>query len=197
MNDDELPDANGHFAYKYIGDDKNITIPDCAYEVGEYLCFEDSDVESITMSASVKVIGDQAFYSYKKLTEVKLNEGLEKIGIQAFSDTGLSSLNIPSTVNTLETCFIEYTDIRDIDVPASVTTFDNAFASSNIYSITFHNTFDKLPGSAFSMCLDLCEVNLPDTVKVIGDNAFENCYNIDIQKVLDSLPNTVSLSMRK
>lgn len=196
LNDDELPDANGHFAYKYIGDDKNITIPDCAYEVGEYLCFEDSDVESVTMSDSVKVIGDQAFYSYKKLKEVKLNEGLEKIGIQAFSDTGLTSLTIPSTVKTLETCFIEYTGIRDIEVPADVTSFDSAFASSNIYSITFHNTFDKLPGSAFAMCPNLCEVKLPDTVKVIGDNAFEDCFNIDIQEVLNSLPNLTRIEKR-
>lgn len=196
LNNDGLPDANGYFAYKYIGEDKNITIPECVSELGGYLCFEDSDVESITMSDGVKIIDDLAFYSYKKLKEVKLNEGLEMIGVQAFSDTAISSLIIPSTVKTLETCFIEYTDIREIEVPEGVTAFNNAFVGSNIYSITFHNTFDKLPGSAFSQCPNLCEVKLPDTVKVIGDNAFEDCYNVDIQKVLDSLPNLARIETR-
>jgi DNA-directed RNA polymerase subunit RPC12/RpoP len=37
----------------------------------------------------------------------------------------------------------------------------------------------------FEYCNRLKEVKLPDTIKTIGNSAFENCYNIDINSILN------------
>ena len=196
LNDKELPDVNGYFAYKYIGDAKNITIPNGVTEISSYLCFEKNTVESISLPDSVRIIGDQAFYDYEQLKSIRLNEGLEKIGVQAFASTGFTSLKLPESLKEIGTSFIGYTNIRELTVPKNVIKFEGAFCDSRLYKITFDNSFEKLPGSVFSYCQNLYDVKLPETVKVIGDNAFENCYNIDIQKVLDSLPNLEKIEKR-
>ncbi|RAW47480.1 hypothetical protein DQW92_01275, partial [Metamycoplasma hominis] len=54
--------------------------------------------ESITIPSTVKEIGESAFSSCKNLKKVILNEGLEKIGDEAFYNTNIESITIPASV---------------------------------------------------------------------------------------------------
>ena len=65
-------------------------------------CFEKSGLEEIVLPASVKEIGARAFYYCKQLKNVQLNEGLEKLGSNAFTWSAITSVRIPSTLKRIE-----------------------------------------------------------------------------------------------
>lgn len=43
-------------------------------------CFRDTAIEEFLAPSSLREIGDNAFYNYKNLGQVTLNEGLERLG---------------------------------------------------------------------------------------------------------------------
>ncbi|RAW47460.1 leucine-rich repeat domain-containing protein, partial [Metamycoplasma hominis] len=55
----------------------------------------------VTIPSSVKEIGESAFSGCKYLKEVTLNEGLEKIGAEAFERTNIESITIPGLVKEI------------------------------------------------------------------------------------------------
>lgn len=87
---------------------------------------------SYTVPSTVKEISNFAFYKVASLKELNLNEGLTTIKNTAFSQTGLETLVIPSTVTTINSYMLEncealtgVTVLGTIsDVPAN--TFRNA-----------------------------------------------------------------------
>ncbi len=86
--------------YVYMGV-KEAVIEDGITYVGAYMCYYSDTLEKITVAGSVKSIGESAFGSCVKLTEVNLNEGLETIGRSAIG--GISeSITIPSTIKDIE-----------------------------------------------------------------------------------------------
>ncbi|MGC7168626.1 leucine-rich repeat domain-containing protein, partial [Metamycoplasma hominis] len=84
----ELTKSNTWKIAKFIGNDSKVTIPGKYQgknitEIGNRAFFH-SVIQSITIAGSVKEIGESAFSGCKNIKEVILNEGLEKIGAEAF-----------------------------------------------------------------------------------------------------------------
>ncbi|RBI46854.1 leucine-rich repeat domain-containing protein, partial [Metamycoplasma hominis] len=65
------------------------------------LAYLDKKTTKVTIPSSVKEIGKGAFSDCKNLKEVILNEGLEKIGDEAFSSTKIESITIPGSVKEI------------------------------------------------------------------------------------------------
>ena len=65
--------------------------------------FSYSDIESVTVSRSVQVIEEYAFYGCKNLKEVVFEEGsrLEKIGNSSFARTNLKEITLPKTLKEI------------------------------------------------------------------------------------------------
>lgn len=78
----------------------------------------------------VKEIGEKAFLRCEQLRSVILPEGLEVIGVNAFTFCGLTQIDIPETVTTIGFAAFggcEY--LKEVTVPQSVTSLDvRAFA---------------------------------------------------------------------
>ena len=120
-------------------------------------------ITSVTIPASVTEIATSAFRACSGLTEVVLNEGLTKIGQFAFNGAKLARVVLPSTVKTIEQyAFYNVKTLGDIDL-------------ANVQTIG---------GGAFSGCTALgstaagIRIVLPETVKSLGVNAFQNCTSI-------------------
>ena len=153
--------------------------------IPDYLCANMSNITNITLPAKIKRIGKGTFYYCSGLSEIALPEALTTIADFAF--IGCSSLS-------------------DITIPYNVTAFgDNVFGGcSNL--ITFHYNakdcvtrrffgsdseqgqvkyfsigegVEVLPNNLCSDMMLLEEINIPSTVKSIGDNAFALCQKID------------------
>ena len=78
---------------------KDVTIPEGAEKIGNYW-FYHTDVESVTVPASVREIGMNAFHGCMSLTRVQFQEGskLEKIGIECFQHSALEKIAVPKSV---------------------------------------------------------------------------------------------------
>lgn len=76
-----------------------ITLPDGIVSIAES-AFEGSAIKSIILPASLKSIGDNAFYG-SLLEEITLNDGLTAVGYQAFMNTNVKIFIIPESVETV------------------------------------------------------------------------------------------------
>ena len=84
---------------------------------------------SLQLPQSLKTIGNNAFFNNKYLDRVIFNEGLEKIGIGAF--TGCSSLkevNLPGSITSAKSAFIELPNLMSVTIQSG---------ASGINSTTF------------------------------------------------------------
>ncbi|MBQ7698349.1 MAG: leucine-rich repeat domain-containing protein, partial [Paludibacteraceae bacterium] len=82
---------------------------------------------------------------------------------KSYSSWGSKSITIPSTVTYKNHTF-------------KVTTIDpEAFAGTNITSVTLPGTIKTIGQGAFSGCKKLTEVNFADEINVIGKQAFMGC----------------------
>lgn len=85
-------------------------------------CFSDNQtITSLVIPASVRLIGDRAFYQCKSLQSLTLSEGLETIGDRSFTRcVALESLTIPSTVTSIsEAAFYDCTGLQNVEVLAT------------------------------------------------------------------------------
>ncbi len=51
---------------------------------------------------TVAKIGEYAFYYQNKMTEIELHNGIKQLGSMTFSYTGLTSINIPNSIEIIE-----------------------------------------------------------------------------------------------
>lgn len=88
------------------------TVPDGVVKIADNACYGSKAAE-IILPRSLREIGVFAF-AYSDISEVKLNEGLEAIGANAFaniSGRGLSELYLPDSVISADTGFVN-ADVR-------------------------------------------------------------------------------------
>ena len=94
----------------------------------------------IVTPSSLQTIGNYAFQSCTSMKQIKLNEGLKKIGKSAFAkNSQLTDIELPSTVTTLgDRCF-EGCGLSKIVIPASVTSLGSYMGKScNNDNVTFY-----------------------------------------------------------
>ena len=88
------------------------TVPEGVVKIADNACYG-SKAAKIILPRSLREIGVFAF-AYSDISEVKLNEGLEAIGANAFANTsgrGLSELYLPDSVILADTGFVN-ADVR-------------------------------------------------------------------------------------
>ncbi|MGM9637258.1 MAG: leucine-rich repeat domain-containing protein [Eubacteriales bacterium] len=88
------------------------------------------ELKSVTVPATVRVIGEGAFYGCDSLNSVELSEGLEEIGRSAFEKCSyLKEINLPESLKTIgEDAFNGCTRLSGLKIPAGCTAIgDDAF----------------------------------------------------------------------
>lgn len=124
------------------------------------------------------------------LKQVKLPEGLKKINRQAFYDSDVEDLNIPTTLETVCTsAFSNLKGIREFSFPSD-TKFDgdNIFKGSRLQKVSLPRNLTELPYAVFGSCKFLEEVVLPDQLLVIDSWAFNNCTKLQNFSFADQSP---------
>ena len=197
---DDFVIENGVFI-KYTGNDKNVVIPDCVGKIKSE-AFIDSNVDSVTVPNSVKVIEGNAFYRVKN---VNIYNGLEvskmlwgaltvngtiegdfiyadkdKTHLTAYIGKG-GDVTIPHTVTSIGKCaFIDCDGLNSIDIPNSVTNIDKGafYRCSGLKSVKIPSSVENLGAAAFFGCSQLFSVDIPSTVKKICLGTFSQCRNL-------------------
>lgn len=143
--------SNSTFAYcrglKTI-DLNNVTV------IGESAFDNCSALESFTLSDVVVSIGKSAFSMAKALKEVTFGSGLTSIGTSAFSNC-----KALETVN-----YSESGNLKRIS--------DYAFVSTALTSADLPAGLESVGSNVFNNCASLSEATIPESVTVVGSNAF-------------------------
>ena len=135
-----------------------------------------------TIPSTVTTINDFAMNGCAKVTgELVIPDSVQTIGRSAFEGTGFTSLNLGNSVKEIGvSAFYKCATMTgDLVIPASVTTIgENAFASTGFNGkLDFQAQIEEFPAAIFKG-LKFTSVSFSDSVKTIGDRAFENCKQL-------------------
>lgn len=129
-------------------------------------------------SYTVNGIANSAFAGCTGLTSIEIPTSVTSIGEYAFSNCDLTSITIPSSVTSIEkSTFYECRSLNSITIPTSVTSIGSeAFRNcTSLTSITIPTSVTSIGEYAFSWCSDLTSITLPSSVTSIGSYAFQGC----------------------
>ena len=145
-------------------------------------------IEQVILYPEVESLADDAFYNYKKLSDITLHEGLKKIGSASFFGChSLKTMNIPSTIEEIgQGPFAGCDSILSIHIGTKY--MGPWFSCTNIEEVVFENELEKIEDMAFSRCAKLKTLEIPHTVNYIGNMAFSECVEL---KTLE-IPSTVN-----
>lgn len=143
-----------------------------------------SELKKISFPSSVKFIGKSAFEYCEGLTEINIPEGVLKIGAAAFREcTGLKDISLPDSVRNIGenafiyTAFYNNSNNRENGVMYIgrhlIKAEDSVSGSYTVRPGTL-----SIADSAFSYCLQLNEIIIPETVTFAGKNIFTGCDNL-------------------
>ena len=135
-----------------------------------------------TIPSTVTTINDFAMNGCANVTgELVIPDSVQTIGRSAFEGTGFTSLNLGNSVKEIGvSAFYKCAAMTgDLVIPASVTTIgENAFASTGFNGkLDFQAQIEEFPAAIFKG-LKFTSVSFSDSVKTIGDRAFENCKQL-------------------
>ena len=166
-------------------------------KIPDYLCYELSNLSSVTLPESVTTIGSGAFSSCASLTSVTIPESVTTIGNEAFEGcTGLTSVTIPESVTTIGNgAFSSCTSLTSVNIPESVTTIGEMafYQCSGLTSVTWNavNCSTHISSSSdrpFNGCSNISSFVFGNQVQKIPDYL---CYELtQISSI--TIPNTVN-----
>ena len=171
--DPELPFEVCFMRDRFMRDNCNVDIP--------------ATVEHNGKDYTVTAIGDEAFKTYKiKLSSVTIPASVKSIGEDAFrSCENLTSVSFAgnSQLETIGDNAFQYcSSLAAITIPASVTTIGGgAFGScSSLATVSFADNaqLQTIGDADFEGCTSLETITLPASVKTIGWWVFEGCTNL-------------------
>lgn len=200
--DGALPDGYGIYSYKGNGGDivipanykglpvieigssvfsyKNVTslvTNDNLLKISDHAFSGNADLKTVVIADTVNEIGQQAFMSCVNLDSVTVGKGLEKLG-QGVFDYCNWYYNLPAGAiyignvlyNYKGTVSGEFT-IKDDAVSIADNAFDN---QRKMTSINIPQSVKYIGQYAFRDCVSLKEISLPKNLEELGNGAFKN-----------------------
>ena len=200
------PSQNSLFRYKvfetyveiseYVGEETNVVIPDT---------IEDRQV---------LVIGEQAFYNNKTVSNVVMSNNIVKVGASTFSYcTALKSITLSTNLDNISDYMFENcTALETIKITENVRTIGKyAFMSCNsLEQITIPSAVEEVMNNAFNSCISLKKAVFMDGVigddesnyirtvsKILGPNIFAYCDNLETVLIPDTVNQMDETSLMK
>lgn len=188
--------ANGKYGgniFEYCTNIKNIIIPEGTTAIkNNAFSTNFGSVTSIKIPASVKSIGERAFYACSGIESISIPDSVSTIGAYAFSGcSGLKSVTIPNAVTNLGIySFQNCSSLSAITLPVALSSINEGVFSgcAKLASFSFPGSIVSLGKSAFSGCVLLDLITIPSTVNSIGESCFLGCTSI--KSIV--IPNSVS-----
>lgn len=165
---------------------REIIIPGSVKSLGNS-CFQNClNLNKVILSDNLINIPDACFAGCN-LSEIIIPDSVTKIGKIAFSDNkNIANIKIGSGVRTINEyaffCFPENKMLKTLFIPKNVIEIqESAFSAySCLEELKFEEGIEKIGGSAFSSIYNdkLTELELPDSLKTIGEFAFSGFNNL-------------------
>jgi hypothetical protein len=184
----ELNEAgDGVVIQKYNGNLTQIVIPKTIQEMPVLELAENifKDFRGRGVFTDIKLpeglikMGNQAFYGQKKLTTITFPASLKYIGAEAFSDSGLTKIVIPETVSEIGERAFFMTPLSDVTLPKNMKIIpDSLFLHcKGLTSVTFPEGLEEIGAESFRGT-GLTKIVLPKSITKISEDAFTNCSKL-------------------
>lgn len=157
--------------------------------IGNDAFWDCNALSRITLPDSVEAIGEGAFFGCGNLQAVQLNNGLKAIGSSAFEYSGIESIVIPASVESLKSfTFANCSSLKTVviqdnsrltEIPIYLFYRDTALES---VAFGTNSMITRIGNSSFNECSSLKTIELPEGVKYIDYGAFEGCLNLQSVK---------------
>ena len=158
----------------------SLDIPSTYMVVKPYVFYNCTSLASVTIPASVTIIGDDAFYKTSYISTFANNTNTTFA-----SNTNISGLNVNQKfrVGNNTNGYVYYVTTSD-DINTYVCLGGSASSSGINASKNVSGEINIAEGTkciysyAFASCSDLTNVNIGKSVVSIGSNAFSNCHSL-------------------
>ena len=187
-------------AFRYTSTLTRVYIPHTIVEIGDGAFFSSTDLVTIEVSAYNPVYASFDYCLYNKnLTElIRFPAGRKTLSFpgnittikkEAFSQCDVSRINNwPDSITTIEDkAFEGATTGNSFTLPKNVTTIgEEAFNGCPFSQITFGNQIQEIGAYAFEYTA-LTVVEIPSSVRKIGEQAFAFCNSLENVKIRSGL----------
>ena len=166
------------FAYN----ETKLTIGNLVQEIDNNL-FRGMHLNTIEIPQNVSRVGKKAFADSKTLSDVKLlSTGEINIDNSAFDNTPWSNRQRDEIVyvNSVAFKYLGTDKPQHIKIKEGTTAIASNFMSDNdeLISVELPNSLNIINNSAFENCSKLSEIKFPNNLSAINDRAFANCKRL-------------------
>lgn len=177
---------------KYIGDDVDVVIPSNikgkkVTSIGSYAFKKEYfdgpglDIKSVVIPEGVTNIGLAAFEECEYLEKVTIPSSVTHIRSYAFSRTPwLEALKKKNDYVVVNNILLASTVTEgEVTIPDGIVSIaGGAFESTNITNVHFPDSVAVIENLAFNECYKLTHIVLPKKLTYLGDVCFRNCENL-------------------
>ena len=170
----ELPDKDALNEKKKL---KKVVFPDSLTSIPRAFCRSVSALEEVKLPANLKIISNASFSGCTNLKTIDLPDTVTEIGAFAFADcTSLKDFTIPDGIKSIGEEAFYNSGITSLVVPESVETIDK-LAFSHMANLT-NATFPAGCGITFSGCKNLKTAKITGNPTVIDNYMFYECSQL-------------------
>lgn len=151
-------------------------IPASVEQIGSRV-FAGTQIKTLPEMPGLKRIGDEAFYQCKNLKKVTIPETVEYIGGGAFYGcSNIWSLTYNAINAECERLMESNIPLEKIVIGDKVRRLPRGiFSGREFTEVTLPACLERIDEFAFYGCKNLTTINLSDSIRYIGDNAFIRC----------------------
>ncbi|MBP5509682.1 MAG: leucine-rich repeat protein [Kiritimatiellae bacterium] len=183
---------------------KEAVLPDNLEEIGSYAFYGCKELSDAVFPGGLHKIGECAYMNCAALSKIRIPESLSMIESSVFDGCTNALLvvdqHLLSDVKLMVGSFedvaaVEYApDVRiakrangyslipgrvtELVFPSNVIEIGMCWYSTNLQQVVIHGSVTEIPERAFKGCTALAHIELPDSLVVIGANAFEDCEGL-------------------
>ena len=191
----------------------SVIIPEAVEEVGSFpSCFS---LRFVVLPKYLKTLGSNAFQDCFSLDSISIPQSVTDLGLLTFRGCSFKNAVIPNGISSLSiSVFQNCNYLNRLYIPESVRTFDSnlfdgceslklinipegvtaipecAFRSTMLHEIELPTTLKSIGDYSFRYCKFLKTLRLPVSLESIGLHAFSDCINITSVKFFGNNPSS-------
>ena len=191
----------GENAFYENSDLVSVEIPESVTSIGKYAFNRCSSLASATIPNTVTTIGEGVFYYCENLASVTIGNGVTSISPNAFEGCGLTSITIPNNVTSIgRGAFKNCSSLQSVNIHKLVTSIGGLVFNGCTVLASISVEADNTVYDSRNNCNAIIETRanrlmsgckntvIPESVTVIGENAFNGCTGL----TSITIPNSVT-----